>query len=235
MSGQKIRNPATDMKAAPKGSAPSFNGDKRKAYAHYERLVAKLSKANAAIGGYLAYGTICGPDGVKLGGEEFAAAKKVMELSIYNEVMASIADRATKARFLNEFGADPSAPLGALALHEFKTMGGKRRLSVKEAMVSFRGSLFGRSDRTTSGLSREASTLGDLKEFGKENEKKTDLRASKKMDLRASLRQSGIKAMEALDDAGGLMIDALSKAGDATQYLGAMALPVPQQVGRRTY
>ena len=49
------------MKAAPKGSAPSFNGDKRKAYAHYERLVAKLSKANAAIGGYLAYGTICGP------------------------------------------------------------------------------------------------------------------------------------------------------------------------------
>ena len=54
------------MKAAPKGSAPSFNGDKRKAYAHYERLVAKLSKANAAIGGYLAYGTICGPDGVKL-------------------------------------------------------------------------------------------------------------------------------------------------------------------------
>ena len=224
------------MKAAPKGSAPSFNGDKRKAYAHYERLVAKLSKANAAIGGYLAYGTICGPDGVKLGGEEFAAAKKVMELSIYNEVMASIADRATKARFLNEFGADPSAPLGALALHEFKTMGGKRRLSVKEAMVSFRGSLFGRSDRTTSGLSREASTLGDLKTLGKENHKmKTDLRASKKMDLRASLRQSGIKAMEALDDAGGLMIDALSKAGDATQYLGAMALPVPQQVGRRTY
>ena len=172
---------------------------------------------------------------MKLGGEEFAAAKKVMELSIYNEVMASIADRATKARFLNEFGADPFGPLGALALHEFKTMGGKRRLSVKEAMVSFRGSLVGRSDRTTSGLSREASTLGDLKTLGKENEKKTDLRASKKMDLRASLRQSGIKAMEALDDAGGLMIDALSKAGDATQYLGAMALPVPQQVGRRTY
>ena len=41
--------------------------------------------------------------------------------------------------------------------------------------------------------------------------------------------------MEALDDAGGLMIDGLSKAGDATQYLGAMALPVPQQVHRRTY
>ena len=49
------------MKAAPKGSAPSFNGDKRKAYAHYERLVAKLSKANAAIGGYRLYGTIRGP------------------------------------------------------------------------------------------------------------------------------------------------------------------------------
>ena len=55
-------------------------------------------------------------------------------------------------------------------------------------MVSFRGSRPLRPHQQR--LVAAISTLG------KENDKmKTDLRASKKMDLRASLRQSGIKAM----------------------------------------